>query len=161
MVTARIVDDEFRNLGPTRNSIKQAKKRSKLARANSALEQRVLETKIVTAPPIRTVHKNFEALSDKALQKVSQQAKQLIGQQYRENNNVSTVGTVSTIVRHIKSRRLYFQTWNHEQCITSLIAERHSLHQRVTCYPKLFVEPKQRNAEYKLARGQCIRTRPI
>jgi hypothetical protein len=116
MVTARIVDDEFRNLGPTRNSIKQAKKRSKLARANSALEQRVPEPEIVNAPPIRTLYKNFEALSDIAMQKVPQQAKQCIGKQYRDNNNASTVGTVSTIVRHVKSRRLYFQTWNHERC---------------------------------------------
>jgi hypothetical protein len=41
MVTARTLDDKFRNLGLARNSIKQTKKRSKVAKANSALEQRV------------------------------------------------------------------------------------------------------------------------
>ena len=115
MVTAHILDDEFRNLGFTRNSIKQAKKRSKMARAKSALEQRVPKPETCSAPPIRTLYKNFEALSDKAMQKISQQTKQFIGQQYRDKNNVSTLGTVSAIVRHVKTRKLYFETWNHEQ----------------------------------------------
>jgi hypothetical protein len=113
--TARIADENFRNLGPTRNSIKQAKKRNKLARANAALEQRVLEPILVTAPPIQKRYKNYEALSDEAMQKVSQQAKQCIGQQYSDNNDASTRGTVSAIVRNFKNRRLYFQTWDHEQ----------------------------------------------
>ena len=56
LVTARIADDEFRNLGPTRNSTRQSKKRNNLARTIAALEQRVPETHIVTAPPILTLH---------------------------------------------------------------------------------------------------------
>ncbi len=108
-------DETFRNLGPTRNGIKQAKKQNYLSRANSALEQRVLEPVLVMAPPIEKRYKNYEALSDTALKKVSQQAKQCIGQQYSDAYDSSIRGTVSAIVRHVKSRRLFFQTWNHEQ----------------------------------------------
>ena len=114
LVTARILDDEFRNRGPTRSNNKRAKK-SKLAQANAALKQRVPEPNIVTAPPILTLHQNYEALSEHAMRKVSQQARQCIGQQYIGNKDASTRGTVSTIVRHVKSRKLYFQTWNYSQ----------------------------------------------
>ena len=72
LVTARILDEEFRNRGPTRSINKRAKKRNKLARATAALEHRVLEPNIVTAPPILTLHSNYEALSENAMQKVSQ-----------------------------------------------------------------------------------------
>ena len=78
LVTARILDDEFRNRGPTRSITKRDKKRNKLARANAAREQRVPEPNMVTAPPILTLHQNYEALSENAMQKVSQQARQCI-----------------------------------------------------------------------------------
>ena len=114
LVTARIVDDEFCNSGPTRKSIKQERKRKNLAQANAALEH-VSEPNVVVAPPILQRHHNYETLSKKAMQKVSQQAKECIGQQYRDNNDSSARGTVSAVVRHVKTRKLYFQTWNHEQ----------------------------------------------
>ena len=118
LVTARTSDDEFRNRGPTRNNMKQDKKRKQLAQANAALEQTEPVSTITTAPPILQRHQNYEALSKNALQKVSRQAKECIGQKYRDNNKSSVRGTVSAIVRHVKTRKLYFQTWNHEQTKT-------------------------------------------
>jgi hypothetical protein len=114
LVTARMVDDDFRNHGPTRNSIKQKKKRKILAQANSTVEH-MPEANVANDPPILQRHQNYEALSNKAMQKVSRLAKQCIGKQYLNNSNFTTRGTVSTIVRHVKTRKLYFETWNHEK----------------------------------------------
>jgi hypothetical protein len=60
-------------------------------------------------------HKDFEALSDKAIGKLSQQIKRCIGLQYSDDRDATISGTVHAVMRNIHTRKLYFQTWDPKQ----------------------------------------------
>jgi hypothetical protein len=57
--------------------------------------------------------KDYEALSVTAMRKLSQLTRRCIGLQYSDEHNAIICGTVSTVVRQIRNRKLYFQTWSH------------------------------------------------
>ena len=77
------------------------------------------ETTPTTTRSVRSAtrhrHKDYEVLSDKAMDKLPQAIQRCIGLQYTDEYNNAVSGTVSTVVRNIRTRKLYFQTWDHTQ----------------------------------------------